>query len=190
VSLWTVKGSVLAAMLCLYSQAAYSQVSGGHSSAGEAVVLRLLLPESTVCLGSKTVDAEIELRNVSDHAVTLMPGGIGSGTHFESYPRVDDPYNPNVRFLGIRGEPWPRARARRVVTLSPGESFRTTGAIDLEKDFFSDPWIYKVRIDFSGSFTLHPRGEHRKLFEGNLKSNWVYFEVADCGPSEVKPPTP
>ena len=186
----TFMGALLAVMLCLYSSAAYSQVSSGGSSPRDPIVLRLLLPESTVCLGSKTVDAEIELRNVSDHAVTLMPGGIGSGTQFQSYPRLDDPYNPNIRSLDIRGDPWPRARARRVVTLSPGESFRTTGAITLDKNFFSEPGIYKVSVDFSGSFTLPPRGEHRKLFEGYLTSNWVYFEVGDCGPSEVKHPTP
>ena len=151
------------------------------SAGGQPVLVRLLVPESTVCMGTKVVHAEIELRNVGNTPIRLGTVGIGSGVHFQAYGGSGDlRRGPVFRSLDSTGDAWPKAEMQKIVTLQGGESYRSGGEILLDPKFFAEPGIYKVSIDFSGRFKLPPESSERDIFEGVITSNWVYFEVQDC----------
>jgi hypothetical protein len=147
----------------------------------EPVLLRLLLPDAAVCVGAKAMPAEIELRNVSSRTVQLGVAGVGSGLHFQVYSGNADPRRgPIFRSLDNIGDAWPKAKMQKIVTLPGGDSYRTNGEILLDPKFLAEPGIYKVSIDFSGHLKLPPAGSEKNIFDGEITSNWVYFEVQDC----------
>jgi hypothetical protein len=148
----------------------------------QPVLMRLLLPESTVCMGTKAVHSEIELRNVGTRPIRLGMAGIGSGVHFQAYGgRGDPPQGTIFRSLDNTGDAWPKAEMQKIVTLQGNESYRSGGEILLDAKFFDEPGIYKVSIDFSGRFKLPPDGGSKTdVFGGEITSNWVFFEVQDC----------
>jgi len=150
------------------------------------VLLRLVMPEPTVCVGSKTIEAEVELRNVSGQPLGLTVAGIGYSVHFRAVETTGESGGVCCRSSDSVGDPWPDTSPGKLTILQPGQSYHTKRELGLDDKFFSWPGIYKVSIDYSGRFKPPARDDSSiQVFDGFLESNWVLFELQACNsPSE------
>ncbi len=145
------------------------------------LLFRIVLPRSTVCVGEHHLNVESELRNVSDHPVSLSPAGIKAQVSFTNRAcSIGDGFRSNT----ISTDPAPGWKAGKVVKLGPGQSYRQTLKLELDPEFFQQG-IYRVQIGYSGKYGAADQSE---LFTGALDSNEVLFEVSDCADSSAKRP--
>jgi hypothetical protein len=139
--------------------------------------LRIIAPESTVCSGS-ALTVEVDLRNTSDHPLSLRPQGI-SAIHFQTSRPVPNQVLPEFDSLDKNAAA--SEGPTESIVLQPGASYRYS--IRLKDDFFKLPGFYKVSLEYDGS--VHGRTKARlnalPVFDGHLKSNWLIFEVEECG---------
>ena len=152
-----------------------------HSSheASSDIVLRIIASRSTVCSGS-SVGLELELRNVSKQALSLLPDGIGS-IHFRTTRTAANQLFPEFAYLDTRFDPFPHEKPSNLIALQPGESYRFVASLPLKDEFFKSDGFYKVKIDYDG--TLHPSSAQNGTppqFRRDIESNWLIFEIEDC----------
>lgn len=146
------------------------------------LTLRLLLPTPKSCVGSDNIAAEIALRNMSDKQTMVPLSGISSGIHYRAFS-TGDVHSPGLQTLDLMSDPWPiQSHPPKQVNLGPGESYWVDARLVLNHDFFSTPGIYAVSIDFTPS----KNDGAGNVFEAALESNWVYFEIDDCGTQKTK----
>ena len=146
------------------------------------LALRLLLPIPKSCAGSESISAEIALRNISDKRMKVPLSGIGSGIHYRAFS-TGDIHSPGLQTLDLTSDPWPiQSHSPEQVNLGPGESYWVDGRLVLNHDFFSASGIYAASIDFTPSKSAGTGN----VFDGAMASNWVYFEIDDCGPQTTK----
>jgi hypothetical protein len=143
----------------------------------DRVVLRLLLPDPSPCLGRNTIDSEIELRNLANGTVSFEHGGIGSALHFQAFSPEGDRSTPGMRIRDTTNDP-PFKGSTAKTNIQPGGSYRTKGSIDLNDDFFSHPGFYKVSITYD--FGERSATTDRTTLTGTFDSNWAFFELRDC----------
>ena len=150
----------------------------GQTTPSNPLLFRLVLPRSTVCVGERQLDAESELRNVSEHPILLSPSGIRAQVSFVNRASsLEDGFRSNT----ISTDPVPGSKGE-VVTLAPGESYRRTLKLELAPDFFA-PGFYMVQVGYSGRYGA---GGREGLFLGTLNSNEVLFEVGGCAASSTE----
>lgn len=177
------KCSIVVAMLMMIGTAMFGFANGNpRRSAQESnaeVVLRLVALRSTVCSGS-SVDLEIELRNMSKRALSLLPDGIGS-IHFRTTRTAANQPFPEFAYSDTRFDPFPHEKPSNVIALQPGESYRFVTSLPLKGEFFKSDGFYKVKIDYDG--TLHQSTAQSGApaqFKGDVESNWLIFEIEEC----------
>ena len=163
--------AVVAATLSVVAMA--SEPVPSQSTPGGPLLFRVVLPRPDVCLGQRHLEAEVELRNTSTHAVSLAPAGIGAQVSFlERLGSIED----GIRATGRTAIPDPRWKGGRVVRLKAGESFRSVFDLDLDPAFFK-PGVYSVQVSYSGQLGA---GGRKGVFSDWLTANEVLFEVAEC----------
>lgn len=143
------------------------------------LLFRIVLPRAVVCAEERNLEVEAELRNVSDHLVSLSPAGIRSQVSFTNRASsLEDGF----RSKNSSSDPMPGAKEGSVVTLAPGESCRRVLKLELDRDFFP-PGVYRVQVSYSGRYG---GTKNRGVFLGSIDSNEALFEVDDCQPEKDK----
>ncbi len=143
----------------------------------QQVVLRLFVPESTICKGVKEVRVRLEVQNVGPAPVEIDLGALGSG--FDAIALYGTESNsPRFESLQVTGDKITRP-ARRSQVLQPGASHALRGAIVLDEAFFAEPGFYKIRTDYfdrglGQQRTVRSRGAI------HVSSNWVILQVEPC----------
>jgi hypothetical protein len=148
------------------------------------VELRIIAPESTVCTGS-ALTVEVDLRNSSASPLSLWPQGI-SAIHFQTRRAIPNELLPEYDSLDKNSAATSEAIAP--IVLQPGTSHRYS--ISLKDDFFKTEGFYKVSLDYDGH--LHRSAQAKAgappVFDGRIESNWLIFEVEECGTeSTIRP---
>jgi hypothetical protein len=145
------------------------------------LLFRIVLPHAVMCVGDRHLEVEAELRNISQHPISLSPAGIQAQVSYTNRAcSIDDGFRSNT----ISTDPAPGWKSDKVVTLAPGASYRQTLKLELDRDFFP-AGVYRVQIGYSGRYGV---GSQEALFVGTLNSNEALFEVGDCAASPVKKP--
>lgn len=157
-------------------------VARPETQSAKWLTLRLLLPTPKSCVGAGHIDGEVAIRNTGAESIIVPLTGVGSSIQFSAYS-AGDKLSPGFETLDIRADPWPTgSRPPKQIILRPGESYWVNVNFALEKDFFSKPGIYDVRIDLTAAESDTPKD----AFSGSLESNWVYFELEDCSRHKTK----
>jgi hypothetical protein len=145
------------------------------------VLFRIVLPCPEMCVGDRYLEVEAELRNISEHPISLSASGIRAQVSFMNLARsLQDGFRSNT----ISSDPIPDGRSNNVVTLTPGQSYRQPLKLELDHDFFSTG-VYSVQIAYSGRYGA---GRAEGLFLGTVDSNEALFEITDCESSHAKKP--
>ncbi len=141
------------------------------------LLFRIVLPRAVMCSSDRNLEVEAELRNISDHTVSLSPAGIQAQVSFTNRASsLEDGF----RSMNSSSDPLPGSKDGNVVTLAPGESYRRVLKLELDREFFS-PGVYRVQISYSGRYG----GTKREgVFLGTIDSNEALFEVDDCQPEK------
>src|SRR4051794_18158794 len=139
----------------------------------EQVELRLFVPESTLCKGTKEVQVRLEVQNVGSAPLGINMGAVGSG--FDAIALYSTESN-TARFesLQVTGDKITRP-SRRSTLLQPGATQALQGTIVLDEAFFAEPGFYKIRTDYfvrrdEQRSTNQPRGTM------HVASNWVILQ--------------
>jgi hypothetical protein len=148
-----------------------------ETQGADQVLLRLLLPDPSPCLGRNAIASEIELRNLANRTVGFEHGGIGSALHFQAFSPEGDRSTPGLRIRDTTNDPSFKGSTAKI-SIQPGGSYRTEGSIDLNDDFFSLPGFYKVSMTYD--FGERTDSKDRTSLTGAIDSNWVFFELRDC----------
>jgi hypothetical protein len=151
----------------------------GQDPSDSPLLFRIVLPHSSVCVGDRQLEVESELRNISEHPVSLSPAGIRAQVSFTNRAcSLDDGFRSNT----ISTDPAPGWKSDKLLTLVPGASYRQTLKLELDRDFFS-PGVYRVQLGFSGRYGA---GKQEGVFVGTGNSNEALFEVGDCASPPAK----
>jgi hypothetical protein len=151
----------------------------GQATSSDTILFRIVLPHSTACVGDRHLEVESELRNVSDHPISLSPAGITAQVSFTNRAcSLEDGFRSNT----ISTDPVPNWKGGKVVMLAAGESYRQVLKVELAPDFFTQG-VYRIQISYSGKYGA---GGREDLFLGTLNSNDVLFEVGDCVASPTR----
>ena len=146
----------------------------------QQVVLRLVMPESTICKGAKEVQVRVEVQSVGSAPVEIDLAAVGSG--FDAIALYNTESSA-ARFesLQVTGDKITRP-ARRSRVLQPGATQALEGAIVLDASFFGEPGFYKIRTNY------FDRGEERRSNDRphdtiHVTSNWAILQVEPCSAS-------
>jgi hypothetical protein len=151
----------------------------GQSTSSGSVLFRIVLPHSMMCVGDRHLEVESELRNVSEHPISLSPAGIRAHVSFTNRAcSLEDGF----RSTTISTDPASGWKGGKVVTLAPDQSYRQILKLELDPDFFVQG-VYRVQIGYSGKYGA---GGQAELFSETLNSNEALFEVGDCAGSSAK----
>lgn len=143
----------------------------------QQVVLRLFVPESTICKGLKEVQVRVEVQNVGSAPVAIDLAAVGSG--FDAIALYGTESNsPRFESLQVTGDKITRP-ARRSQVLQPGAAHALRGAIVLDEAFFAEPGFYKIRTDYFDGGRDQPRIV-RSRGAIHVTSNWVILQVEPC----------
>jgi hypothetical protein len=142
--------------------------------AEKSLVLRISLPESSVCVGTTELPVEFYLVNIGDADVSVTSTGFGSAV---TYMALYDTQEGRHRFE-VQGTLRDRLTEpkRSFVRLRPGEAHRAVGTAELKGDFFRRPGFYEVSFNYSGK-VVNQTGESTNV---GLTSNSAIFEVTTC----------
>jgi hypothetical protein len=152
-----------------------------QAPASAPLLYRIVLPHAVLCVVDRHLEIEAELRNVSDHQISLSPAGILSQLSFTNRASsLEDGF----RTKSSSNDPLPGWKGDKVVTLAPGASYRQTVRLELDREFFS-PGVYRVQASYSGRYGAT---KQEGLFLGTVDSNEALFEIDDCQPPESKKP--
>ncbi|MEW5980610.1 MAG: hypothetical protein AB1898_32950 [Acidobacteriota bacterium] len=143
----------------------------------QQVVLRLFVPESTVCKGAKEVRVRLEVQNVGSAPVEIDLAALGSG--FDAIALYSTESNA-ARFesFQVTGDKITRPK-RRSQVLQPGATHALGGAIVLDESFFAEPGFYKIRTDYFDR-REERRSTDRQRNTIHVSSNWVILQVEPC----------
>jgi hypothetical protein len=145
------------------------------------MMLRLFLPETTICSGTTVLVVELDLRNTGSVNHDVEVSSLGSG--FDAIALYSTVSN-GARFetLQITGDRMERPKVSSV-TLQPGASHAVRGAIVLDPSFFSEPGFYKIRTEY------YQRRATQTVAETSvhLVSNWAIVQVEPCA-KNAQPP--
>jgi len=143
----------------------------------QRVVLRLFMPQSTICKGAKELQVRLEVQNVGPTPLEIDLAAVGIG--FDAIALYSTESN-SARFesLQVTGDKITRP-ARKSQLLQPRGTYALQGAIVLDEAFFAEPGFYKVRTDY---FDRRPEqgaaGRRRDAI--HVASNWVILQVEPC----------
>lgn len=143
----------------------------------EAIQVRLVPSEESICIGSERLPLEIYLTNNSSQEITLSSEWIFRGTTFDVvYDQESD--DTRIATLGTRGDPFPGVSMNHSwFSLSPGASKRYVTSVELrDRDFFTGPAFYRLAVQC----TFFTRGSSGGVREVELESNNVLFELKRC----------
>lgn len=148
------------------------------SAHSQQLVLRLFVPESTICKGAKDIPVRLEFQNVGPVPLQINTTSVGSG--FDAMALYNTESNA-ARFesLQLTGDRITRP-VRRPQLLQPGAMHGVDGLIILDQAFFAEPGFYKVRTDYFDR-GAEPRGPARRRTT-HVTSNWVILQVEACSP--------
>lgn len=154
------------------------------TAAEKEMMLRLFLPETTICSGTTELAVELEVRNTGSVTRDVEVGSLGSG--FDAIALYSTVSN-GARFetLQITGDRVARPTAASV-TLQPGASHAVRGTIVLDPSFFSEPGFYKIRTEYYQRGTAQD-ATGAKQPSVHLVSNWAIVQVEPC--ANAQPPT-
>lgn len=172
----TIQGGVMSGLALAVTLLVPSAVLAQTKPAAP-LLFRIVLPRAVMCIGDRNLEVEAELRNISDHTVSLSPAGIQAQVSFTNRASsLEDGF----RSKNSSSDPLPGSKDGNVVTLAPGESYRRVLKLELDRDFFS-PGVYRLQISYSGRY-----GGAKKegVFLGTIDSNEALFEVDDCQPEK------
>lgn len=139
----------------------------GRTTVSVPLEYRLILKEPTVCSG-EALEFEIEVRNISDHPVTIDPPGL----LYEVSTRG------NHEASGSVSDPMSVAGAAKFVELRPGDAFRKTIAYPMKTSLSNRAGFYHLSTTYASFKDADP--EHPALYKGLIRSNEVIFEIKDC----------
>lgn len=140
-----------------------------QTTAERPLVFRIIAEDSTIASGSKFLPIDVEFHNTSKHAVRFSPAGIGAEVSFVNRPCSLD---EGVRSQGTSADPGPGFKGK-VISVPPGETYRQKIQLRLDPKFFT-PGMYSISMYFSGS-----AGGLEDVYTGDLKSNEIFFEIAE-----------
>ena len=139
----------------------------------QLVAVQLIPPTGDVCLGSPTVDAEAVLTNLTNQALETSPDGLQSNLMFAKYKETT-PVEGGGGISEITPKTWTRLLPHQSVLVPFKISVKDQQSISR---LFDSPGFVSLQIGF-GSFI---RGSGNSVrFSGSVKSNKVYFIVANC----------
>ena len=142
------------------------------AEASEDLLLRLVVPKSTICVSDDEITAELEIRNSSRESVVVNTAAIGTSVDVLALYSTEQ-NAPRFSSFQIKGDSI-KPQASRLVTLSPGTSHRITGTFRLDDEFFHEAGFYQIRTDY---FSTDLRDPRRKK---NVSSNWVIIFLEQC----------
>jgi hypothetical protein len=172
------KGAILPfhSMLQSLAIAAIIVFAGSLRSPGQEqqlVAVRLIPPAGDVCLGSPTFNAEAVLTNLTNRALEASPDGLQSNLMFAKYKETT-PVDGGGGISEITPKTWIRLLPHQSVIVPFKISVKDKQSISR---LFDSPGFVGLQIGF-GSFI---RGSGNSVrFSGSVKSNKVYFLVANC----------
>lgn len=145
----------------------------------QELVLRLFVPESTICKGAKQIPVRLELQNVGSVPLQIDTTSVGSG--FDAMALYSTESNA-ARFesLQLTGDRITRP-VKRAQSLQPGARQGVDGVIILEQSFFAEPGFYKIRTDYFDR-GAEPSDTSRRRRSTHITSNWVILQVEACSP--------
>lgn len=153
-------------------------------AAEKEMMLRLFVPETTICSGTTELAVELEMRNTGSVSHDVEIGSLGSG--FDAIALYSTVSN-GARFetLQITGDRVARPTAGSVM-LRPGASHTVRGTIVLDPSFFSEPGFYKIRTEYyQRRATQTAAGTSTPSV--HLVSNWAIVQVEPCAKSAQPP---
>jgi hypothetical protein len=141
------------------------------------VEIRLLVPQPTVCKGTRQLAVEVVILNKGRTALPIRTNTVGTGVSFIMlYDTVND-HNPLEAF-DLRDHPAFDPRTDPI-TIPPGRSYTIGGSISLGSKFFSRPGFYEVMISGTAGAEVNESGDQQKMPQSML-SNWAIFQVEEC----------
>lgn len=162
------RGGTVIAFLCVALGACRVLAQESQSSVLE---LRIFAEQSLLKTGSDLV-LNVELLNVSMRPVRVSPAGIASQVSFVNLPCSLD---EGTRSLSRSIDPLPFAPQMTQTVIEPGQTFRKTIHVRLDKGFFS-PGVYSMTIVFSGAFG---GSGNKDSFKDFVKSNEILFSISE-----------
>jgi hypothetical protein len=153
-----------------------------ESLSSQALELKITMPANRACHGS-CLNIEAEITNVSEENVVIDAKGLRYRISVEKFrPSLK---GASVHSLSIQGDYGPEQyNETGYYVLKPKESHKTSFAISLRGDFFSDYGSYTITTTY-GQFRKYTFNG-TEMFQGTVKSNGVEFNIARCNPDEIK----
>jgi hypothetical protein len=167
--------------LLAYAALTPENLSAGNKSdkPDEPLVFRIIPENSTLPSGSKFINIEVEIRNTGHDTVRLSPVGIGTQVSVANKPCS---LSDGIRAQNSSADPLPAFRATKIVSIPPSGTYEQTMRFELAPEFFT-PGMYRISMYFSGS-----AGGLKDVYTGDLKSNEVFFEIAEPENSATNKP--
>jgi hypothetical protein len=146
------------------------------------IAVRIILPEESICAGSKVLELEVYITNIGSRKVTISKELTVRESSFDVAYDMEHG-SSRIATLNTRGDPFPDSRPIYAwITLSPRESRRYKSSLELrDRNFFTGPAFYTVICQYLFS-VREPSGKNREM---TVYSNEVLFEVKEC-PSQSK----
>jgi len=146
----------------------------GHSTG--VLMLRLIVPEADVCIGTSKLALEVVFSNTSDSSLSIYRSAIydfhftktiisGKKLKFEAGGKTSDPGT---------GDP---ARHETPLVLPPHVSIVVPMQYDISDSFFRESGNYSLRIRYM-KIKTHATAESAAI--GDFASNSVRFDVNEC----------
>jgi hypothetical protein len=122
--------------------------SENKASAGDRLVLRLLFPSPSGCVGISDVDAEIVLRNETKTSVPFDVDLFRKSLLFVVTDATDGNYGGSHNFYSVSWSGSSTLGNNHVIVLPPDGSYWDTGKIALHSDSTRHPGILDIVVSY------------------------------------------
>lgn len=153
-----------------------SQVTNATKPSADDIAIRIVLPQPTVCLGSKSLTLELYITNVGSRDISISREWMLEAREYWVVYDLKEGF-ARIATFQTRSDPISDLNVGRTsVKLPAGAAKRYETTIEINDDFFQKPAFYKARVHYWGAI----REQNGKFREVRIPSNWVLFEVEPC----------
>lgn len=168
--------------LVYLSSASAQQNNNKEDAEAAPLELQLILPVSEVCLDSKSINLEVELKNTGKEPITvdekfLWNGSISVDLREENNEIVDGWLSGGGGDIPYTGN---------FMKIEPGDTIKVSHQLSLEEDgslieFFRRVGQYKMVLRYQAFDWDNHQNELRKwLYTKLVKSNQIEFHIVKC----------